>query len=161
MFAIYLKDLKEKQRLISNELKRMKKTMVKPTTKVNTLLTSHNSTPIKEHTPLVRLLKRPQLTGSDIGEIDSEFGSLPPDVQRQVVIQCKYEGYLKRQEAEVRKFRNLESIKIPHNINYFTIPGLTTELRHKLTEIHREVLRPPNIVVHFPLSPSYIHNRRS
>ena len=130
-----LKELKEKKRLIDEELARVEKTMVKPTASINTVLAMKNAAPIKESTPLVRLIKRPQLSLGDIGKIDSEFGTLPPDVQRQVVIQCKYEGYLKRQEAEVRKFRNLESIKISPDINYFNIPGLSAEIRHKLTEI--------------------------
>ena len=80
-------------------------------------------------------MKRPQLSSEDIRQIDDTFAGLPLDVQRQVEIQCKYEGYLKRQESEVRKFKNLESIKIPPDMDYFEIPGLSTEIRTKLTEI--------------------------
>ncbi len=130
-----LKNLKEKKRLIEEELKRLEKTRVKSSAAVNTVLTGRNTAPIKESTTLVQLLKRPQLSYEDICKIDSVFAGLPPDVQRQVEIQCKYEGYLKRQESEVGKFKNLERIRIPPDMDYFSIPGLSTEIRNKLIDI--------------------------
>lgn len=130
-----VKDLKEKKRLIDEELVRLEKKRVKSSEALNTILTKRNSPPLKESTTLLQLLKRPQLTYEDIGEMDGEFAGLPVGVRRQVEIQCKYEGYLKRQESEVRKYKNLECIKIPHDMDYCNIPGLSMEISNKLTEI--------------------------
>jgi tRNA uridine 5-carboxymethylaminomethyl modification enzyme len=52
-----------------------------------------------------------------------------------VEIQCKYEGYLARQEAEVKKFKNLEKMRIPFGFDYQQIPGLSNEVRQKLSEV--------------------------
>jgi tRNA uridine 5-carboxymethylaminomethyl modification enzyme len=56
-------------------------------------------------------------------------------VKRQVEIQCKYEGYLQRQEAEARKFKDLERFRIPEGFDYELVPGLSHEARQRLTEI--------------------------
>ena len=56
-------------------------------------------------------------------------------VTQQVEIQCKYEGYLQRQEAEVKKFKNLEKISIPADFDYEQIPGISNEVRQKLNEV--------------------------
>ncbi len=83
----------------------------------------------------MQLLKRPQLTWRDIEGIDPEFAALPADVKRQIEIESKYEGYLDRQEAEVRKFKHLEGIRIPEGVDYCAIPGLSKELSAKLADI--------------------------
>ncbi len=77
----------------------------------------------------------PELGYSEIKTLDDSPPDLPDDIERQVEIQCKYEGYLKRQEAEVKKFKNLERIKLPSHIDYHSIPGLTIEIRNKLSDI--------------------------
>jgi len=130
-----LKDLREKKRLIEKELKRITKMRVRPSETVNSVLAKRKTARLKETTTLVKLLKRPQLSYEDVREFDPAFAGLPRDIQRQLEIQCKYEGYLKRQEVEVRKFKNLERIKIPPDLDYPTIPGLSTEIRQKLTDI--------------------------
>ncbi len=60
---------------------------------------------------------------------------MPDDVSSQVEIQCKYEGYLERQESDVRKFRQLERISIPAELDYRAIVGLSNEARQKLSSI--------------------------
>ncbi len=130
-----LKKLKEKKREIAHEMKRLNKTRVKPSRRVNDALKKKESSPIETATTLSQLLKRPELHYEDmkiIGETPSELHS---DIERQVEIQCKYEGYLKRQEAEVRKFRHIEQIKIPPFTDYETIPCLSKEIIQKLGEI--------------------------
>jgi len=130
-----LKNLKEKEHLFEEEVARIEKKTVKPTAAVNAVLECSNSKPIDTGIQLSQLLKRPELGYEVVKKIDAPPFELPPEVERQVEIHCKYEGYLKRQEAEVRKFKNLEIIKIPSDIDYFKIPGLSTEIRQKLTEI--------------------------
>ncbi|HBZ53866.1 MAG TPA: tRNA uridine-5-carboxymethylaminomethyl(34) synthesis enzyme MnmG, partial [Syntrophobacteraceae bacterium] len=56
-------------------------------------------------------------------------------VKEQVEVECKYAGYLARQEAEVSKFRHLEKIGIPENFPYDQVPGLSNEIRQKLADI--------------------------
>ncbi|MCE5252330.1 tRNA uridine-5-carboxymethylaminomethyl(34) synthesis enzyme MnmG [bacterium] len=130
-----LEKLREKQLLITSELARLERTWIKPSIAVNALLTERDSTPLDEAASLAQLLKRPELMYDDIGKIDEVPAGLPAGVRRQVEIQCKYEGYLKRQEAEVRKFKNLEKMKLPVDIDYCSIPGISTELSAKLSVI--------------------------
>jgi tRNA uridine 5-carboxymethylaminomethyl modification enzyme len=130
-----LEDLKKKRRLITEELKRLDRVRVKPSDRVTSLLKSRGSTTIETPIPLSHLLKRPELGYGDIAALENQPSRLSPDVQRQVEIQCKYEGYLKRQEGEVKKFRHLEGIEIPEDFNYNQVPGLSNEIRQKLTEI--------------------------
>ena len=130
-----MNNLKEKKRLIAEELARIEKTRVKSSVAVNKILKECSSVPIDESVTLKQLIKRPELSYVDVYKIDPEPVNLPEDVQRQVEIQCTYEGYLGRQEAEIGKFKHLESITIPPEIDYCSIPGLSNEISQKLTEI--------------------------
>jgi tRNA uridine 5-carboxymethylaminomethyl modification enzyme len=75
------------------------------------------------------------LSYGDLNQLEGSASELPELVARQVEIQCKYQGYLQRQEAEVKKFKNLEKIQIPSGFDYQEIPGLSNEVRQKLSEI--------------------------
>ena len=129
------KKLKEKRRLIGDEIERLARTGVKPSGEINDILVKCNSTPIEKSTTLYKLLKRPELSYKDIKNIDDNSPGLSSEIQRQVEIQCKYEGYLKRQEVDVRKFKHIEQIKIPSDIDYSRIPSLSNEIKQKLGEI--------------------------
>ena len=85
--------------------------------------------------PLAQLLKRPELSYADVEQLEDRDHKLPELVARQVEIQCKYQGYLQRQEAEVKKFKNLEKINIPPGFDYKEVPGLSNEVRQKLSEV--------------------------
>jgi tRNA uridine 5-carboxymethylaminomethyl modification enzyme len=102
---------------------------------VNSLLEEKGSSPLEQSASLAQFLKRPEIRYTDILTVDDSAPELSPEVRRQVEIQCKYEGYLARQEAEVRKFRDLERILIPPDLDYSPVPGLSNEIRGKLTEI--------------------------
>ncbi|MBN1293801.1 MAG: tRNA uridine-5-carboxymethylaminomethyl(34) synthesis enzyme MnmG, partial [Candidatus Latescibacteria bacterium] len=130
-----LKILKEKRKLIEGELTRLENTWVKPSDEVNALLAKLGSTPIDNGISQSQLLKRPEIVYGTLKEIDSAYPELPDDIVRQVEIQCKYEGYLKRQEDEVRRFKNLEKIKLPSDIGYKGIPGISNEICKKLSDI--------------------------
>jgi len=129
------KDLKERRRQIANELKRIERTTVRPSLQVNELLSSKKSAPLNAALPLVQLLKRPELSYSDVQQLEGRESKISERVARQVEIQCKYQGYLQRQEAEVKKFKNLEKINIPAGFDYREIPGLSNEVRQKLNEV--------------------------
>ncbi len=130
-----LKELKERRRQIAEESQRINRVRIKPTAKVNQLLASRASAPLETAVPLAQLLKRPELSYADLEELEGHPSSLPERVVRQVEIQCKYEGYLARQEAEVKKFKNLEKMRIPFGFDYQQIPGLSNEVRQKLSEV--------------------------
>jgi len=129
------KKLKRKRQLIKDEIERLTRTGVKPSGEINDLLVKCDSTPIEKSTTLSKLLKRPELSYDNITSIDDNSPDLSSEIQRQVEIQCKYEGYLKRQEADVRKFKHIEQIKIPSDIDYSRIPSLSNEIKQKLDEI--------------------------
>jgi tRNA uridine 5-carboxymethylaminomethyl modification enzyme len=129
------KHLKERRRQIVEELQRIEKTTVKPCQQVNEFLLSKKSAPLTAALPLIQLLRRPELSYSDLQLLAGREDEITERVARQVEIQCKYQGYLQRQEAEVKKFKNLENISIPSGFNYQEIAGLSNEIRQKLSEI--------------------------
>lgn len=130
-----LNDLKERRKQIADELRRISQVRIRPTRKVNQYLATRHSAAVETAVPLAQLLKRPELTYGDLEKLEGHSSKLPERVLRQVEIQCKYEGYLKRQEAEVKKFKNLERIPIPTDLDYLQIPGLSNEVRQKLSEV--------------------------
>ncbi|PIU30965.1 MAG: tRNA uridine-5-carboxymethylaminomethyl(34) synthesis enzyme MnmG [Syntrophobacteraceae bacterium CG07_land_8_20_14_0_80_61_8] len=129
------RDLLERRRAIGEELERLKTTRLAPSAAVNALLIGKKSEPLKESLSLERLLKRPELGYRDLEPLAPPPQRLPERVQEQVEVVCKYEGYLQRQEAEVKKFRSLEQIRIPEDFDYVGIPGLSHEIRQKLQQI--------------------------
>ena len=129
------KDLKERRRQLAQELERVSKTKIKPSAQVKQLLAEKKSAPLEAAVPLAQLLKRPELSYDDLEKLEGRVSQLSERVTRQVEIQCKYQGYLQRQEGEVKKFKNLEKINIPLGFNYEEIPGLSNEVRQKLQEI--------------------------
>lgn len=130
-----LKQLKEKKRLIASERDRLNRRWIKPSQEINRVLKEIGSAPLEEAAALSQLLKRPEIRYGDIEKMDPPPVPLPDDVRRQVEIQCKYDGYLQRQEAEVKKFRHLENIIVPPDFDYSTVPGLSHEARQKLSKI--------------------------
>jgi tRNA uridine 5-carboxymethylaminomethyl modification enzyme len=130
-----LKRLKEKKRLIASERDRLNRRWVKPSREINKILEDIGSAPLDEAATLGQLLKRPEIRYGDIEKIEAAPAALSDDVRRQVEIQCKYDGYLQRQEAEVKKFRNLEKILIPPDFDYSKVPGLSHEAHQRLNEI--------------------------
>jgi tRNA uridine 5-carboxymethylaminomethyl modification enzyme len=129
------KDLKERRRQIVQELERVSTTKIKPSVEVTKFLAEKKSAPLETAVPLAQLLKRPEFSYGDLEQLEGRVSQLPERVTRQVEIQCKYQGYIQRQEREVRKFKNLEKINIPAGFNYREIPGLSNEVRQKLREV--------------------------
>lgn len=125
-------DLLEKERLIEEEIKRVEKTFVGTTPQVQELLTEHNSTPLTSGSTLGELIRRPELTYEVLAPIDPERPELRVDIQEQVNIYIKYEGYIKRQLKQVEQFKKLEKKQIPADINYDEVKSLRIEAVQKL-----------------------------
>ncbi len=133
-------DLVERKKQIQDELKRLKNTRIYPIARTNEILKKWDSPEISSPITLDKLLKRPEVNYKIVEELSPPPKALHPRVIEQVEIECKYEGYLKRQEAEIKKFRELEYIKIPKNLDFDKIEGLSNEIKEKLNK-----LRPENL----------------
>ncbi len=130
------RELIERREAMRAEMERLRKTFVRPSPEVNALLAQKGSNLLEEPVSLEKLLKRPELSYSDVENIASPERSLSERMKEQVEIECKYEGYLRRQEAEVSKFKQMEGIRIPADFPYDRIPGLSNEVRQKLSAVH-------------------------
>ena len=120
---------------IDKEIKRVKQTVVKPTAAVNEYLQDRQSQPIDNGIHLARLLKRTELDYRMVQALAPNPAGISRAVGRQVEIEIKYEGYIKKQLREIERFKNLEMVKIPAEFNYNGIHGLSNELKEKLTGI--------------------------
>ena len=130
----------EKKRLIEEEIKRVERTNIPPSEEVNTFLRENGSTEITTGIKLAELLRRPELTYEALAEIDKDRPALHRSVTTTVAIRIKYEGYIKRELAEVERQRKLEEKILPKDISYKDILGLRLEAAEKLDKI-----RPMNI----------------
>lgn len=128
-------ELLERKEAMLAELTRLRRTTVPASEAVNRLLLDKGSALLDEPVSLDRLLKRPELSYQDIASLSAPPDPLPKAVPQQVEVECKYEGYLRRQEAEVMKFKRLEQVMIPEGLEYDDIPGLSNEIRQKLRNI--------------------------
>ena len=119
---------------IEKEIQRLKDETVKPTEKVNELLKKYGTTELSTGTKMSELLKRTELDYNKLAPIDENRPELTLQEKEEVEIQIKYEGYIKMQEAQVEKFKKLETKILPDNIDYEKINGLSLEARQKLNK---------------------------
>ena len=127
------KFLKKKEN-IEKEIKRLKKLIVKPEKRVNELLVKYGTSELTTGTKMSELLKRTELDYEKLSEIDEDRPELTKQEKEEVEIQIKYEGYIKMQEAQVEKFKKLETKLLPENINYEELKGISLEGRQKLNK---------------------------
>ena len=132
----YLKKLE----LIDIEKKRVQSTVIAPSEAINKLLVSRETSALNTGVRLSELLKRPQLNYDLLEEFDTQRPPLPREIFEQVEIDTKYEGYIKRQQAQVDEMHRLEVKKLPEDTDYSSIHGLRLEAREKLSKV-----RPHNI----------------
>ena len=129
-----------KEKAIEEEIERLEKVNVGTGEKIQEFLNRYESTPLKSGTTLAELIKRPELDYDKLAELDEGRHSLPQDVQEQVNINIKYEGYIKRQMQQVAHFKKLESKKIPEDLDYAAVGSLRKEAVQKLN-----AFKPANI----------------
>ena len=133
-------ELEKKRCMIKSEIQRYKNTSVGANNRIQSFLLEHNSTPLKSGSTLAELLARPELNIVMLTEIDDDRPSLPDDVFKQVEIEIKYEGYIKRQISQVEAFKKMEGKKLPDDIDYDDVGSLRLEARAKL-----KALRPSSV----------------
>ena len=124
----------EKKANIEREINRLKNEIVKPTDDVNELLIKCGTTPLTTGTKMAELLKRTELDYEKLAPIDENRPKLSLQEKEEVEIQVKYEGYIKMQEAQVEKFKKLETKLLPEELDYETVQGLSLEARQKLNK---------------------------
>ena len=129
----YKKFLMKKEN-IQKEKERLRKLVVKPTPKVNQFLVEQGTSELSTGTKMSELLKRPELNYEKLGTIDESRPKLSKQEQEEVEIQLKYEGYIKLQEEQVKKFKKLEEKILPETIDYENIKGISLEGRQKLNK---------------------------
>ena len=121
-----------KEKAIHTEIERLEKKTIGTGEKVQSFLKQHNSTLLKSGTTLAELIKRPELNYNDLAELDDEREKLPEDVCKQVDINLKYEGYIRRQLQQVAQFKKLEKKKLPVDFDYSVVKSLRNEAVQKL-----------------------------
>ena len=127
-----------KMEQIAAEKARITQVSIPPSPELNELLVSRGTSPVKTGVRMDDLLRRPQLCYADLSPFDKERPVLPDAVTEQVEIQMKYEGYIRKQLAEVEELRRLEAQKLPQNLPFDRIDGLRLEAREKLARVQPE-----------------------
>ena len=125
----------EKEKQIDEEIKRLKNIHIGANAKVQDFLVRNGSTPLQTSANLVEIIRRPELNYDLTKELDEERKELSKEVRDQVNINIKYEGYIKRQESQVKQFKKLENKKIPVNIDYNNVNSLRIEAIQKLSKV--------------------------
>lgn len=130
----------QKREAVEREIARLKKTVVPPTEALNELLVSRETSPVSTGVRLEELIRRPQITYRDLAPFDPAREPLAEAVVEQAEIALKYEGYIKKQMAQVAQMQALEEKPLPESLDYKEIRGLRLEAAEKLGK-----LRPSNI----------------
>ena len=120
---------------IQSEIKRLEKTVIGVSDRVQMFLENYGSTLLKSGITLAELVKRPELDYVKLAELDEGRPELPDDVREQVNIEIKYEGYIKRQMQQVAQFKKLEDKKLPEDFDYSEVNSLRREAVQKLNKV--------------------------
>lgn len=132
--------LKEKRRLIEQELQRAASTVIPRSDELNEAIVSRGTSPVEKGVHLDELIRRPQLSYEVLTPFDPTRPELPYELLEQAEIEMKYEGYIKRQYAQVNEMHRLEVRVLPEDTDYSKVTGLRLEAREKLSKI-----RPHNV----------------
>jgi tRNA uridine 5-carboxymethylaminomethyl modification enzyme len=132
--------LQEKTCAIEQGIAHLKSVPITPTEETNEKLARLKSAPLNHQTTLQGLLKRNELAYDDLAVFDGWRPQPDAFVKKQIEIEIKYEGYIKRQFESVKKLKEMEKKKIPPDFDYNTVPGLSNELKAKLAKIAPQTL---------------------
>ena len=124
-----------KQEQIEAEKKRAMSVRINPSPALNAALERAGTSPLAGPATLAELLRRPQLGYAILAPFDPTRPELPPEVVAVAETDIKYEGYLARQEAQVREMNRLEDVPLPLDLDYGAIPSLRLEAREKLQRV--------------------------
>ncbi|KPK23942.1 MAG: tRNA uridine 5-carboxymethylaminomethyl modification protein [Desulfobacterales bacterium SG8_35_2] len=124
-----------KRKAIEECMEVLAKTMIRPGKQINSLLESLGSVSLRQACSLQDLLRRPEITFTDLAPFAELAKELAPGVMREVQLQVKYQGYIDRQSDQVDRFRKMESVRLPEDMVYAGLAGLSNEVVEKLSKI--------------------------
>jgi tRNA uridine 5-carboxymethylaminomethyl modification enzyme len=124
----------EKFEAIKKGINFLKTTRLKPTLEINEGLLRLGTSPIRKAVTLEEILKRPQISLEGLKNLNHISLDIPKFAAKQIEIEVKYAGFIQRQLAEVERFKNLEKIKLPSDLDYVSIPSLSREIKEKLNK---------------------------
>ena len=130
----------KKQELVRKEYQRVKNTSIPLSEELQQMLEENGTARLKTGCKMIELLRRPQIGYAQLAKFDENRPALPYEIFEQVEISVKYEGYIKKQEAQIKELRRIEAKEIPENIDYKALKGLRLEAVEKLSKI-----RPQNL----------------
>ena len=118
----------------------LEQNQINPTVEINKRLESIGSAPIRNQTSLAQLLRRPEISVSDLAIFSEELNRFDSEVTLQAEVEVKYAGYIDRQMEMVERFKKVENVRLPEDLNYLEIRGLSREVCEKLTKIRPKSL---------------------
>lgn len=130
----------EKVALLEQKRSWLQETRVTPTAGVQDFLAGKGSALLKGGVSLEELLKRPEITISDLLELSGVESDVPSDVLEELEVQTKYAGYLAKQEAHVARMEKLENKRLPEGFDYDSMRGISGEAQEKLKEVRPRTL---------------------
>jgi len=135
----YKKTIRKKEE-IEKWLSFLAEKSITPSPEINEKLKNAGTAPLRHPLRLEELLRRPEMDIGKLSLIEPLLEKIPKEVRKEIEIEVKYSGYLKREEEEVRRLQNIENMKIPLDIDYRCIPGLSREIQEKLSQIKPQTL---------------------
>ena len=125
----------ERREQVEQLLKLLDEVRVKPEPHVLERLREIGSAPIRDAIPMAQLLKRSDIFFEHLGGLNAAFSSVEAQIASEVETRVKYAGYIERQERDVEQMKRLETLRLPQDLDYGSIHGLTTEVKEKLTRV--------------------------
>lgn len=127
--------MEEKKRKISDLVSLLENRRLSPTAETNHRLISFGSATLRSQITFAQLLRRPEISFSDLNCLDPELAQVPSALALQVEVEIKYQGYVQRQLEGVNRFQKMEQVRLPEDLDYSVISGLSREVREKLIRV--------------------------
>ena len=124
-----------KKRSVENLINHLDLNQITSTPQNNSLMESFNSAPLNGTVVLSQLLRRPEISMERLRQLVPDIPVVPSDVENQAEVHIKYEGYINRQLEIVERFKKMENVRLPEEIDYSQISGISREVCEKLTRI--------------------------
>jgi tRNA uridine 5-carboxymethylaminomethyl modification enzyme len=125
----------DKQHAVAELMRFLEQRQLTPTPEIDSSLKSLGSSTVRGQISLAQLLRRPEISLGQLRGLVPNVPNFSPDIDAQAEIQIKYQGYVTRQTEMVQRFQKMEELKLPSNIDYSEIQGLSREVREKLMQI--------------------------
>ena len=125
----------DKKRTMKSLMSRLQESHLTPTTEINSQLEKIGSAPLRNQTSLAQLLRRPEISMSEIALFAPDVGALSEGIALQAEVEIKYAGYVDRQMEMVDRFKKMENVHVPEDLDYSEIIGLSREVCEKLMRI--------------------------